>query len=253
MILLVSVFLLLNTILGEVLRYGAGGKTFTYFVRENGERKKLNHELMRKREKRQLKQDSKGSDLNIASKAVLTWENLCSDVPVPSGRLRLLKDVFGYVRPGVLTALMGASGAGKTTLLGVLAVRKNVGVISGNILADGTAPGTAFERGISYAEQLDVHGSTETVREALRFSASLRQPYETSQSEKYSYVEEIISLLEMEEIADAIIRDTVSGLTVKQRKRVTIGVELAAKPELLLFLDGKIILKVHEYPCAYIY
>jgi ATP-binding cassette subfamily G (WHITE) protein 2 (PDR) len=28
-----------------------------------------------------------------------------------------------------------------------------------------------------------------------------------------------------------------SGLNVEQRKRLTIGVELAAKPELLLFLD----------------
>ena len=41
----------------------------------------------------------------------------------------------------------------------------------------------------------------------------------------------------MEDIADAIIGDAESGLAVEQRKRVTIGVELAAKPELLLFLD----------------
>lgn len=42
----------------------------------------------------------------------------------------------------------------------------------------------------------------------------------------------------MEDIADAIVGSTVSGLGVEQRKRVTIGVGLAAKPELLLFLDG---------------
>jgi energy-coupling factor transporter ATP-binding protein EcfA2 len=57
------------------------------------------------------------------------------------------------------------------------------------------------------------------------------------QAEKYAYVEEIIALLEMEDIADAIIGDPAAGLAVEQRKRVTIGVELAAKPELLLFLD----------------
>lgn len=38
-------------------------------------------------------------------------------------------------------------------------------------------------------------------------------------------------------MADAIIGDPETGLAVEQRKRVTIGVELAAKPELLLFLD----------------
>lgn len=41
----------------------------------------------------------------------------------------------------------------------------------------------------------------------------------------------------MEDIADAIIGDPTIGLPVADRKRVTIGVELAAKPQLLLFLD----------------
>lgn len=158
-------------------------------------------------------------------------------MPVPSGELRLLNNIYGYVKPGQLTALMGASGAGKTTLLDVLANRKNIGVISGDKLVDGKLPGIAYQRGTAYAEQLDVHEPATTVREALRFSADLRQPYETPQAEKYAYVEEVIALLEMEDIADAIIGDPESGLAVEQRKRVTIGVELAAKPELLLFLD----------------
>jgi ATPase subunit of ABC transporter with duplicated ATPase domains len=38
--------------------------------------------------------------------------------------LELLKGVTGAFRPGVLTALMGASGAGKTTFMDVLAGRK---------------------------------------------------------------------------------------------------------------------------------
>ena len=237
MILLIAGFLFLNATLGEALKYGAGGKTVTYYAKEDEEKKRLNQELMKKREKRQNKKVDEGSDLHMTSKAVLTWENLCYDVPVPSGQLRLLKDIFGFVRPGQITALMGASGAGKTTLLDVLASRKNIGKISGDMLVDGIAPGTAFQRGTSYAEQLDVHESTQTVREALRFSANLRQQYEVSQEEKYAYVEEVIALLEMEEIADAIIGTPESGLAVEQRKRVTIGVELAAKPKLLLFLD----------------
>ncbi|KAL8957298.1 MAG: hypothetical protein Q9183_006099, partial [Haloplaca sp. 2 TL-2023] len=67
--------------------------------------------------------------------------------------------------------------------------------------------------------------------------ADLRQPYSVPQDQKYAYVEEVISLLEMEEISDAVIGDAETGLAVEQRKRVTIGVELAARPELLLFLD----------------
>lgn len=84
---------------------------------------------------------------------------------------------------------------------------------------------------------MDIHESTSTVREALRFSARLRQPKETPIQEKYEYVETIIDLLEMREIAGAAIGITGSGLNQEQRKRLTIGVELASKPELLMFLD----------------
>jgi len=66
-----------------------------------------------------------------------TWESLNYEVPVLGGKLRLLNDVYGYVKPGKLTAIMGASGAGKTTLLDVLANRKNIGIITGDILIDG--------------------------------------------------------------------------------------------------------------------
>ena len=41
-----------------------------------------------------------------------TWEKINYHVPVAGGTRRLLHDVFGYVKPGTMTALMGASGAG---------------------------------------------------------------------------------------------------------------------------------------------
>ncbi|KAI5305923.1 5'-3' exoribonuclease 2 [Ascosphaera pollenicola] len=235
---LIIFFLFLNIYFGEVFSFGAGGKTVTYFSRENKERQNLNEALKVEKEKRHTKAaDESADEFDIKSKAVLTWENLNYDVPVAGGTRRLLNDIFGYVEPGKLTALMGASGAGKTTLLDVLASRKNIGVIQGDILIDGKPPGQAFQRGTAYAEQLDVHETTQTVREALQFSAELRQPYETPREEKLAYVEDIISLLELENLADAIIGDSETGLSVEERKRVTIGVELAARPQLLLFLD----------------
>jgi ATP-binding cassette subfamily G (WHITE) protein 2 (SNQ2) len=50
-----------------------------------------------------------------------TWEKVDYTVPVPGGIRRLLHDVYGYVKPGTMTVLMGSSGAGKTTCLDVLA------------------------------------------------------------------------------------------------------------------------------------
>ncbi len=79
--------------------------------------------------------------------------------------------------------------------------------------------------------------ATTTVREALQFSALLRQPRSVSKAEKLEFVEEIIKLLEMEPYAEAIVGEVGMGLNVEQRKRLTIGVELVAKPALLIFLD----------------
>jgi ATP-binding cassette subfamily G (WHITE) protein 2 (SNQ2) len=235
---LIIFFLILNVVLGEVVTFGMGGMSFKVYSKPNKERKALNEKLAEKKEaRRHDRSNEEGSEMNIKSEAILTWEDLNYEVPVPGGTRMLLNHVFGYVRPGELTALMGASGAGKTTLLDVLASRKNIGVITGDVLVDGSKPGKQFQRSTSYAEQLDLHEPTQTVREALRFSAELRQPYETPIAERHAYVEEIIALLEMEHIADCIIGYAEAGLTVEQRKRVTIGVELAAKPELLLFLD----------------
>jgi ABC-type multidrug transport system ATPase subunit len=68
-------------------------------------------------------------------------------------------------------------------------------------------------------------------------SAILRQPASVSRKEKVAYVDEVIKLLGMEAYADAVFGVPGEGLSVEQRKRLTIGAELAAKPQLLLFLD----------------
>jgi ABC-type branched-subunit amino acid transport system ATPase component len=72
---------------------------------------------------------------------------------------------------------------------------------------------------------------------SICMQALLRQPAYVSRKEKLEYVDEVIKLLDMDEYADAIVGILGEGLNVEQRKKVTIGVELAAKPELLLFLD----------------
>lgn len=236
------------------------------YAKENSGTKSLNeHQLARKQEKAQLidEKQAHGEDVDDIEKVVeksayadrkaLTWEHLNYDVPVSGGTKRLLNDVFGYVKPGTLTALMGASGAGKTTCLDVLAQRKTIGVISGDVLVDGRPLTSDFQRGTAYgtffflwsnsqaydayflvpAEQMDVHEGTATIREALRFSAYLRQSGDVPMEEKNAYVEEIIELLELQDLSEALVH----SLSVEARKRLTIGVELASKPELLLFLD----------------
>ena len=171
------------------------------------------------------------------SDEVFSWRHVCYDVQIKDQTRRLLDDVSGYVAPGKMTALMGESGAGKTTLLNVLAQRTDVGVVTGDFTVNGRILPKSFQADTGYCQQQDVHLAQHTVREALQFSAMLRQPREMPKEERLAYVETVIELLEMQRFADALIGQVGEGLNVEQRKRLTIGVELAAKPSLLLFLD----------------
>ncbi|KAJ5198072.1 CDR ABC transporter [Penicillium cinerascens] len=168
---------------------------------------------------------------------VFTWRDVSYDIEIKGEPRKLLDHVSGWVKPGTLTALMGVSGAGKTTLLDVLAHRTSIGVVTGDMFVNGNSLDASFQRKTGYVQQQDLHLETATVRESLRFSALLRQPASVSIKEKHDYVEDVIKMLRMEDFAEAIVGVPGSGLNVEQRKLLTIGVELAAKPKLLLFLD----------------
>ncbi|KAE8963497.1 ABC transporter G family member 40 [Phytophthora fragariae] len=136
---------------------------------------------------------------NVAPVTV-AFKDLWYTVPDPANpknTIDLLKGISGYALPGTITALMGSSGAGKTTLM-----------------------------------DMDIHSESSTIREALTFSAFLRQGADIPDSLKYDSVNECLDLLDLNPIADQIIR----GSSVEQMKRLTIGVELAAQPS-VLFLD----------------
>ncbi len=119
----------------------------------------------------------------------------------------------------------------------VLALRKTQGNIQGTVLIDGRPLPVSFQRSAGYCEQLDVHEPLTTVREALEFSALLRQHQDVPQEEKLQYVDVVVDLLELHDLQHCIIGRPGAGLSVEQRKRVTIGVELVAKPSILIFLD----------------
>ncbi|POM79852.1 ABC transporter ABCG family, partial [Phytophthora palmivora] len=166
----------------------------------------------------------------------VAFKNLWYSVPNPSKpteSIDLLKGISGVARPGTITALMGSSGAGKTTLMDVIAGRKNTGSVKGKIMLNGhEATELAIRRCTGYCEQTDIHSETATFREALTFSALLRQDSDTPMSAKIDSVNEIVNLLGLQDIAEHMVR----GSSLEQLKRLTIGVELAAQPS-VLFLD----------------
>ncbi|KAK5212039.1 hypothetical protein LTR41_002281 [Exophiala xenobiotica] len=173
----------------------------------------------------------------LSHNGTLTWRDVTLDISIKGTPRRLLDHITGWVTPGTLTCLMGVSGAGKTTLLDTLAQRHNAsGKLSGSVMVNGTGLKPSFQRKTGYVQQQDLHLPTTTVREALRFSAILRQPSSVPAQEKFEYVEKVIEMLNMEAFSEAIVGQPGVGLNVEQRKLLTIGVELAAKPA-ILFLD----------------
>lgn len=186
--------------------------------------------------------------------ATLTFQNVEYSVPLPpdadreradipssgphAGQLRLLKGIDGAFRPAILTALMGASGAGKSTAMDVLAGRKTTGLITGDIRVQGRPKEQAtFARINGYVEQTDVHIAQATVSEALDFSAHLRLPTTVDRSTRDAFVQEILALVELDRLRHAYVGlPGVSGLSVEQRKRLTLAVELVANPS-IVFMD----------------
>ncbi|CAI4037900.1 hypothetical protein SMKI_04G2360 [Saccharomyces mikatae IFO 1815] len=190
--------------------------------------------------KEQFSSESSGANNEVfdelEAKGVFIWKDVCFTIPYEGGKRMLLDNVSGYCIPGTMTALMGESGAGKTTLLNTLAQR-NVGIITGDMLVNGRPIDASFERRTGYVQQQDIHIAELTVRESLQFSARMRRPQSLPDCEKMDYVEKIIRVLGMEEYAEALVGEVGCGLNVEQRKKLSIGVELVAKPDLLLFLD----------------
>ncbi|KAF5374350.1 hypothetical protein D9758_004563 [Tetrapyrgos nigripes] len=250
-------FLLLLLLFTEVNTWIATQREVTYFARtSSGVSPLLNNNKTNDEEAGVSEKDSSAAGVNAAGtvttkdntkpatttgpntqtqpRKIFTWHHLTYDVPIAGGTTRrLLDDVSGFVAPGKLTALMGASGAGKTTLLNTLAQRASVGVVSGDVFVDGKALPLDFQAQTGYCQQLDVHLPTCTVREALSFSAKLRQPKHVPAAEKEAYVDTVLRMCGLENYEHAIV----GSLNLEYSKRTTIAVELAAKPELLLFLD----------------
>ncbi|KAF5957019.1 hypothetical protein HYC85_004244 [Camellia sinensis] len=120
----------------------------------------------------------------------------------------------------------------------VLAGRKTSGYIEGDIRISGfPKKQETFARISGYCEQTDIHSPQVTVHESLIYSAFLRLPKEVNKVEKMVFVDEVMDLVELNNLKNAIVGlPGITGLSTEQRKRLTVAVELVTNPS-IIFMD----------------
>ena len=148
----------------------------------------------------------------------------------------ILSEVTGQIQSGSLSGVMGASGAGKSTFVNVLMGKQThtggitkVNGVAGNI--------TKYKKIIGYVPQDDILLVEMTVRENILHSARMRLPCDWTDNDIQRHVDILISCLQLELVKDSLVGNAAAPIiSGGQRKRVSIGMELAAAP-MALFLD----------------
>ncbi|KAL8961896.1 MAG: hypothetical protein Q9183_005239, partial [Haloplaca sp. 2 TL-2023] len=148
----------------------------------------------------------------------------------------ILSEVTGKVDRGSLWGVMGASGAGKSTFVNVLMGK--IAHTGGTTKINGVQGDIKkYKKIIGYVPQDDIVLPELTVRENILHSARIRLPSNWTDGQIQKHVDILISCLQLAHVKDSLVgsaaKPVISG---GQRKRVSIGIELAAAP-MALFLD----------------
>ncbi|KAJ3199805.1 hypothetical protein HDU67_002545, partial [Dinochytrium kinnereticum] len=146
---------------------------------------------------------------------------------LPSG-VTVLKGVTGEIRAGRMTAIMGPSGAGKTTFMNVLMGKANR--TGGELKINGVVTEMQkYKKIIGYVPQEDIMHRELTVRENILYSARIRLPSSWTEEMTTRHTENVIEALSLAHVKHSPIGDELTrGISGGQRKRVNVGMELAA-------------------------
>ncbi|KAI1498093.1 hypothetical protein F5X99DRAFT_420821 [Biscogniauxia marginata] len=142
----------------------------------------------------------------------------------------------GSIPQGSLWGVMGPSGAGKTSFVNLLMGK--MAPTTGHLYVNGLPSQiTKFKKLIGYVPQDDMITPECTVRDNLLHSAFVRLPRTWTDTQRIDHVNILLSCLNLTDVQYNIVGDGISSnISGGQRKRVSIGIELAAAP-MALVLD----------------
>ncbi len=171
---------------------------------------------------------------SVAEKGLsLEARHISRDVKDGGKPRRILNDVNLSIEPGEFVAIVGGSGCGKSTLLNALTGYDRA--TSGDVLVGDKSlyPNYDYFKSIlGYVPQQDIVYDFLELKKMLMYTAQLRMPKDTDPAERERRVDEVLSIVELTEFSDSMIKKLSGG----QRKRASIAVELLADPG-LFFLD----------------
>lgn len=149
---------------------------------------------------------------------------------------RILQDVTGTMPRGSCWGVMGGSGAGKSTVVNVLMGKAHS--TGGTIKINGWSKDMSkYKKLIGYVPQDDIVFPELTVRENILHSARIRLPSSWRDKAIQDHVDSLIACLQLTHVQHSRVGDATNPvISGGQRKRVNIGMELAAAP-MAIFLD----------------
>ena len=161
----------------------------------------------------------------------ITFEQIVVDTPRSAGVYkRILHGVSGsFPQGGSVTAIQGPSGCGKSTLMNAL--MGAVPLVSGSVALNDNVFG--------FVPQADMLLPILTVRETLEHAVLTRLPSGVSRKARASRVDNVLAALKLTHVEHSLIGDATlgqRGISGGERRRVSIGIELLARPQ-VLFMD----------------
>ncbi len=177
--------------------------------------------------------ESSGTATGLKRGARIQVEHVTKEIKVNKRQKKLLDDVTFTIEPGSFVALIGPSGSGKSTLMDAINGRRPS--TKGTVLINGVnlyENFSEFRRTIGYVPQKDIVHLPLSVEQEFSFAAGLRLSSEFADYEIEARILEVLDRLGLTE-SQEIRNENLSG---GQLKRVSLGIEIVADPN-LLFLD----------------
>lgn len=181
------------------------------------------------------------------SEICLIWKDLTYTVPKDTFATKIVKKIIsaapintnkrvlhpqsGHIKQNEICAIIGQSGSGKSSLLECLSGGKKLKDSTGSIkIRLKNTDGRRKQVDVCYIPQDDHLMTTLTLRETLQFALKLKSNRIFMDSKCENIINSVLESLNLVQCADTLVSKISGG----QKKRLSIGLELLGKPNIMI-------------------